>query len=81
MLLLLRFLFKAEALFAFPAELPYQTLCPELTVSARVCAGFTVVQALPAVTDKHLLAGNMSIAIRVKPTFHETHSASQPSLA
>jgi hypothetical protein len=80
MLSLLRFFFEAEALFAFSAELPYQTLGPELAISAGVCAGFTVVQAFPAVTDKHLLADNMSIAIRVKPTFHETHSSLQPSL-
>jgi hypothetical protein len=71
MLSLLRAFFEAEALVAFLAELPYEALCPELTIPARVCAGFTVVKAFPAVTYKHLLAGNVSIAIRVVPAVHE----------
>jgi hypothetical protein len=69
---LLQFLFKEEALFAVLAELPYKALSSELTISARICAGFTVVEAFPAVTYQHLLAGNVSIAIRVVLALHDT---------
>jgi hypothetical protein len=69
---LLQFFFKAEALVAFLAKLPYKALSPELAISARVCAGFTVVEAFPAVTYQHLLAGNVSIAIRVVLALHVT---------
>ena len=116
MLSLLQSFFKAEALVAFLAEFPYEALRPELTISARICAGFTVVKAFPAVknpvlphgassiekailirwrsglkpswpfipalpggafwlfhvTYKHLLAGNVGIAIRVVPALHHT---------
>ena len=69
---MLQFLFKAEALVASLAELPYKALGSELTISARICAGFTVVEAFPAVTYQHLLAGNVSIAIRVVQALHDT---------
>jgi hypothetical protein len=64
--------FKAEAFIAFLAEFPYEALSSELTVSARICAGFTVVKAFPAVTYQHLLARNVRIAIRVILAFHDT---------
>jgi len=67
-----QFFFKAEALVAFLAELPYKALSSELTISARICAGFTVVEAFPAVTYQHLLAGNVSIAISVVLALHDT---------
>jgi hypothetical protein len=72
MLSLLQSFFKAETLVAFLAEFPYEALRPELTISTRICAGFTVVKAFPAVTYKHLLAGNVSIAIRVVAALHDT---------
>jgi hypothetical protein len=64
--------FKAEAFIAFLAEFPYEALSSELTVSARICAGFTVVKAFPAVTYQHLLARNVRIAIRVVLALHDT---------
>jgi len=67
-----QFFFKAEALVAFLAEFPYKALGSELTISARICAGFTVVKAFPAVTYQHLLASNVSIAIRVVLALHDT---------
>jgi hypothetical protein len=75
---LLQFLFKAEALVAVLAALPYKALSSELTISARICAGFTVVEAFPAVTYQHLLAGNVSIAIRVVLALHDTPRSPLP---
>jgi len=61
MLSLLQSFFKAEALVAFLAEFPYEALRPELTISARICAGFTVVKAFPAVKNPVLPHGASSI--------------------
>jgi hypothetical protein len=72
MRLVLQSFFKAEALVAFLAEFPYEALSSELTISARICAGFTVVKAFPAVTYQHLLARNVRIAIRVVLALHDT---------
>jgi hypothetical protein len=80
MVSLLQSFFKAEALVAFLAEFPYEALRPELTISARICAGITVVKAFPAVTYKHLLAGNVSIAIRVVAALHDAPWFSVPLL-
>jgi len=39
-------------------------------VTARIRAGLTMVQTLPAVTDLHLLAGSIGVAIWMKAAVH-----------
>jgi hypothetical protein len=59
------FLFEPIAFFAPAAQFPDQTLGPKLTIAAGIGTGFAVIQAIPAVADLHLLAGNIGFTIRM----------------
>jgi hypothetical protein len=57
-------------LFALFAQLPDDTLGPELAVTTRVCAGLTVIEAFLTIPDFHLAALYGSIPIRMMTAFH-----------
>ncbi len=62
--------FQAISFFTLPAILPDNALGSELAISARISACLTVVQAFPAVTYFHFLAGDTDPTIRMVSALH-----------
>jgi hypothetical protein len=68
-------LFPAPLFGLLAAEFPDDAAGAELAVEAGVGAGPTIIQALLAITDLHLLAGDAGVPLRVMAAFtHEFHS-------
>jgi len=64
------FPFEAVALFALPAQLPYNTLGAILAVGTGIRTGLTVIQALLTIAYSHFLALNVGLTVRMISALH-----------